>query len=101
MVGIEIVADRAQKKGFAAELKTAAKIALAAREEGVLVRALPNSDVIALSPPFCATQSSRRSSPASTKRSASLLRSIKRMDTSKAIHRPFGNSRDYYLNPTI
>ncbi len=57
MVGIEIVADRAQKKGFAAELKTAAKIALAAREEGVLVRALPNSDVIALSPPFCATDS--------------------------------------------
>jgi L-2,4-diaminobutyrate transaminase len=57
MVGIEIVADRAQKKCFPAELKTAAKIALAAREEGLLVRALPNSDVIALSPPFCATDS--------------------------------------------
>lgn len=57
MVGIEFVADRDRKKGFAAELKTAAKIALAAREEGVLVRALPNSDVIALSPPFCTTDS--------------------------------------------
>ena len=57
MIGIEIVADRARKKGFSADLKTAAKIALAAREEEVLVRALPDSDVIALSPPFCTTDS--------------------------------------------
>jgi L-2,4-diaminobutyrate transaminase len=55
MIGIEIVEDRAEKKGFEPELKTAAKIALAAREEGVLVRALPNSDIIALSPSFCVT----------------------------------------------
>jgi L-2,4-diaminobutyrate transaminase len=31
-------------------------VALAARRRGILVRALPNSDVIALSPPFVVTE---------------------------------------------
>ncbi len=55
MMGVELVADRATKATFPASLKVAGRVALSARRRGVLVRALPNSDVIALSPPFVVT----------------------------------------------
>lgn len=55
MMGVELVADRATKAAFPASLKVAGRVALSARRRGVLVRALPNSDVIALSPPFVVT----------------------------------------------
>nr|WP_145994371.1 aminotransferase class III-fold pyridoxal phosphate-dependent enzyme [Mesorhizobium loti] len=56
MMGVELVADRATKAAFPAALKVAGRVALSARRRGVLVRALPNSDVIALSPPFVVTE---------------------------------------------
>jgi len=56
MMGIELVADRASKERIPVSAKTAGRVAMAARRHGVLVRALPNSDIIALSPPFIVTQ---------------------------------------------
>lgn len=52
MMGVELVADQANKTAFAPTIKAAGRVALAARRRGILVRALPNSDTIALSPPF-------------------------------------------------
>ncbi|WP_373356235.1 aspartate aminotransferase family protein [Pseudoroseicyclus sp. CXY001] len=56
MLGIELVADRQTKAPFDPARKTAARVALAARERGALVRALPGGDVLALSPPFIVTE---------------------------------------------
>jgi L-2,4-diaminobutyrate transaminase len=56
MMGIELVADRAGKTAFPAAAKIAGRAALAARRAGILVRALPNSDVLALSPPFATAE---------------------------------------------
>jgi L-2,4-diaminobutyrate transaminase len=55
MVGVELVADRASRQNFPAEAKVAARVARAAIETGVLVRALPANDVIAFSPAFVIT----------------------------------------------
>lgn len=55
MMGIELVANRADRTPFAPALGVAGRVAMAARRRGVLVRALPNSDTIALSPPFIVT----------------------------------------------
>ncbi|MGK6311472.1 aminotransferase family protein [Neorhizobium sp. DT-125] len=52
MMGIELVADKREKRSFAASAKVAGRVSLAARRHGLLLRALPNSDVLALSPPF-------------------------------------------------
>lgn len=52
MMGIELVADKAEKRAFPATAKVAGRVSLAARRHGLLLRALPNSDVLALSPPF-------------------------------------------------
>jgi len=56
MMGVELVADSDAKAAFPAAAKVAGRVAFAARERGILVRALPNSDVIALSPPFVVTE---------------------------------------------
>ncbi|GKX33866.1 MAG: putative aminotransferase y4uB [Rhizobiaceae bacterium MnEN-MB40S] len=56
MLGVEFVADRQTREPLPTAAKTAGRIALAARRHGALVRALPNSDVIALSPPFIITE---------------------------------------------
>jgi len=56
MLGVELVADRANRQPTAPATKFAGRVSLAARRHGVLVRALPNSDVIALSPPFIVTE---------------------------------------------
>ena len=54
MVGVEAVADRATKTGFAAALGVSARVRRAAIGEGLLVRSL-SSDVLAFSPPFIVT----------------------------------------------
>lgn len=55
MVGLELVEDRAARRNFAPEKGVAGKVLKAAIDEGLLVRALPANDVIALSPPFTIT----------------------------------------------
>jgi L-2,4-diaminobutyrate transaminase len=52
MVGLELVASRADKAHFGPEAAAASRVSRAALEEGLLVRALGANDVIALSPPF-------------------------------------------------
>lgn len=56
MMGVELVADRETKARLPASAKVAGRVAMAARRHGVLVRGLPNSDIVALSPPFVVTQ---------------------------------------------
>jgi L-2,4-diaminobutyrate transaminase len=55
MVGVELVADRSSRQSFPVEAKVATRVARAAIETGVLVRALPANDVIAFSPAFVIT----------------------------------------------
>lgn len=55
MMGVELVADRKTKARLPASAKVAGRVAMAARRHGVLVRGLPNSDIVALSPPFIVT----------------------------------------------
>lgn len=49
---IELVADRSEPRAFDPSLKIAARVVAAAREAGVISRALPASDSLAFSPPF-------------------------------------------------
>jgi putrescine---pyruvate transaminase len=49
--GVELVRDRATKESFDASVGAARRVAVAALEQGVIVRAL-GGDVLAMSPPF-------------------------------------------------
>ena len=49
---IELVADRDAPKAFDPALKVAARVVAAARDRGIISRALPASDSLAFSPPF-------------------------------------------------
>ena len=49
---IELVVDRENPRPLDPSLKAAARVVAAARERGVITRALPNSDSLAFSPPF-------------------------------------------------
>ena len=49
--GVELVRDRATKESFESSVGAARRVAVAALEQGVIVRALPG-DVLAMSPPF-------------------------------------------------
>ncbi|MEM6775208.1 MAG: aminotransferase class III-fold pyridoxal phosphate-dependent enzyme, partial [Pseudomonadota bacterium] len=49
---IELVADRDQPRAFDPGLKVGPRVVAAARERGVISRALPSSDSLAFSPPF-------------------------------------------------
>ncbi|MFK7828824.1 MAG: aminotransferase [Congregibacter sp.] len=49
---IELVADRGEPRAFDPALKVAARVVAAARDAGVISRALPASDSLAFSPPF-------------------------------------------------
>jgi adenosylmethionine-8-amino-7-oxononanoate aminotransferase len=49
--GVELVRDQATKESFEVSAGAARRVALAALEQGVIVRALPG-DVLAMSPPF-------------------------------------------------
>ena len=53
MFGIEFVADRATKEPFPPERPFHREVMARAREEGLLVRALPAGHVVSLSPPLC------------------------------------------------
>jgi L-2,4-diaminobutyrate transaminase len=52
---VEFVADPATKKRFTPEVKLAARIAKAARERGLIVRAMPQGEIIGFAPPLIAT----------------------------------------------
>jgi L-2,4-diaminobutyrate transaminase len=52
MVGLELVASKADKTHFGPQAAVASRVSRAALEEGLLVRALGANDVVALSPPF-------------------------------------------------
>jgi len=52
MIGVELVANKQTKQSFDAAVGAARQVQRAAMSEGVLVRALPLNDVIALSPPL-------------------------------------------------
>jgi L-2,4-diaminobutyrate transaminase len=49
---IELVADKNEPRAFDPALKVGARVVAAARERGVISRALPASDSLAFSPPF-------------------------------------------------
>jgi L-2,4-diaminobutyrate transaminase len=55
MIGVELVEDKAARRNFAPERGVAGRVFKTAIEEGLLVRALPANDVIALSPAFTIT----------------------------------------------
>ncbi len=55
MIGLELVEDKAARRNFAPERGIAGRVFKTAIEEGLLVRALPANDVIALSPAFTIT----------------------------------------------
>ena len=57
IAGIELVADRASKRPFDPAMKVANRVAQSCLDDGLIVRALPAGDVVALSPPLCLTRS--------------------------------------------
>jgi L-2,4-diaminobutyrate transaminase len=56
MLAVEFVADRATKAAFDAPIRLGQQVAAAARERGLLIRALPFCDVVSFSPPLCLTE---------------------------------------------
>jgi L-2,4-diaminobutyrate transaminase len=52
MAAVEFVADPATKTRFDPELKVGARIAQAARDRGLIVRAMPHGDILGFSPPL-------------------------------------------------
>ena len=55
LAAIEFVADRATRARFPAEMRLGQLVSRAAREEGLVVRALPEGDIIAFSPALTVT----------------------------------------------
>jgi L-2,4-diaminobutyrate transaminase len=56
LAAIEFVADPARKRRFPAELKVGARISAAARQRGLIARAMPQSDALGFAPPLIATR---------------------------------------------
>ncbi|RWQ26426.1 aspartate aminotransferase family protein [Mesorhizobium sp.] len=56
MGAIEFVADRDNKKRFDPSLKVGARISKAARDRGLIVRAMPHGDILGFAPPLIATK---------------------------------------------
>ncbi|TSE11592.1 aspartate aminotransferase family protein [Mesorhizobium intechi] len=56
MGAIEFVADRDNKKRFDPSLKVGARISKAARDRGLIVRAMPHGDILGFAPPLVATK---------------------------------------------
>jgi L-2,4-diaminobutyrate transaminase len=52
MAAVEFVADPATRTRFAPELKVGVRIAQAARDRGLIVRAMPHGDIMGFSPPL-------------------------------------------------
>jgi L-2,4-diaminobutyrate transaminase len=56
VAGIQLMADRANRRPFEATQKVSQQVAAHCLENGLIVRALPVGHVIALSPPLCITR---------------------------------------------
>lgn len=54
---IEFVADRQTKRRFDPELKVGARISKAARDRGLIARAMPHGDILGFAPPLVVTES--------------------------------------------
>ncbi|UVK49014.1 aspartate aminotransferase family protein (plasmid) [Mesorhizobium sp. AR07] len=56
MGAIEFVADREKKTRFDASLKVGARVSSAARERGLIARAMPHGDILGFAPPLVITK---------------------------------------------
>ena len=56
IAGVELVADRATRQHCAPSLRVGPRVAQRCMDNGLIVRALPGGNVIALSPPLCITR---------------------------------------------
>ena len=54
---VEFVADRQRKRRFDPALKVGARIAKAAREKGLIARAMPHGDILGFAPPLVVSES--------------------------------------------
>lgn len=54
---VEFVADRQTKRRFDPELKVGARISKAARERGLIARAMPHGDILGFAPPLVVSES--------------------------------------------
>ncbi|MBN9073446.1 MAG: aminotransferase class III-fold pyridoxal phosphate-dependent enzyme [Rhizobiales bacterium] len=56
MGAVEFVGERESKKRFDAALKVGARVSKAARERGLIARAMPHGDILGFSPPLVTTR---------------------------------------------
>lgn len=56
MAAIEFVADRERKERFDATLKVGARVSKAARDRGLIARAMPHGDILGFAPPLVTTK---------------------------------------------
>jgi L-2,4-diaminobutyrate transaminase len=56
LAAIEFVADRDKKVRFDPRLKVGARVAKAARDRGLIARAMPHGDILGFAPPLVATR---------------------------------------------
>ena len=56
LAGIEFVADREKKTRFEPGLKVGARISKAARDRGLIARAMPHGDILGFAPPLVTTR---------------------------------------------
>jgi L-2,4-diaminobutyrate transaminase len=56
LAAIEFVADREKKSRFDAGLKVGARVAKAARDHGLIARAMPHGDILGFAPPLITTR---------------------------------------------
>jgi L-2,4-diaminobutyrate transaminase len=56
LAAVELVADKANRTFFDPEGKTVAKVTAALAGQGVIARAMPQSDIIGFAPPLCLTR---------------------------------------------
>jgi L-2,4-diaminobutyrate transaminase len=56
LAAVEFVADRATKRRFDPALKIGARVAKAARDRGLIVRAMPHGDIMGFAPPLVVSE---------------------------------------------
>jgi L-2,4-diaminobutyrate transaminase len=56
MAAVEFVADPASKRRFDASLKVGARVSRAARDRGLIARAMPHGDILGFAPPLTITK---------------------------------------------
>lgn len=56
LAAIEFVADREKKTRFDPALKVGARVAKAARDRGLIVRAMPHGEILGFAPPLVTTR---------------------------------------------